>query len=139
MTNLNKVLIAGRLGGDPDVRRTTSAIITNMSIASSEKYKDKETGETKEITEWHKVVLFNRLAEVAEKYLKKGSAVFIEGKLKTEKYTDKDGIERYVTKIIGNNLQMLDSKTKTEGEAKAKSDPRLTSAQDEAFDDDIPF
>lgn len=138
MNGVNKVIIVGHLGNAPEIKHSGNFTIANFSVATSEKYKDKTTGDTKQITEWHRVVLFNKLADVAAAYLTKGASVFIEGKLKTEKYTDKAGIERYTTKIIGNSLQMLGGKEKDDN-AKNKTDPRFTSAQDEKFDDDIPF
>lgn len=138
MNGVNKVILVGHLGSDPEIKSYSNMSVVNFSVATSEKYKDKTTGDIKQITEWHKVVLFNKLADIANAYLTKGASVYIEGKLKTEKYTDKDGIERYTTKIIGNSLQMLGGKEKQEG-SKTKTDPRFTSAQDEKFDDDIPF
>lgn len=140
MQGINKVIIVGHLGQDPEVKKAGTISVANFSIATSEKYKDKASGETKTITEWHRVVLFNKLADIADAFLQKGAPVYIEGKLKTEKYTDKNGIERYTTKIIGNNLQMLGSKAKDDGGSQNNAhDPKYTGAQDEKFDDDIPF
>lgn len=107
---VNKVILVGRLGNDPDVRYTASGTaITTISIATSESWKDRNTGQQQERTEWHRVVFFGRLAEIAGQYLKKGSQVYVEGSLRTNKYTDKNGIERYSTDINANELQMLGS------------------------------
>ncbi|UNM97624.1 single-stranded DNA-binding protein [Ignatzschineria rhizosphaerae] len=105
---INKVILVGRLGNDPDVRYTASgSAVTTISIATSESWKDRNTGQQQERTEWHRVVFFGRLAEIAGQYLKKGSQVYVEGSLRTNKYTDKNGIERYSTDINANELQML--------------------------------
>jgi len=105
---INKAIIVGNLGADPEVRYTSSgAAITNLRIATSEQWTDKQSGEKQERTEWHRVVLFGRLAEIAGEYLKKGRQVYIEGSLRTDKYTDKDGVERYSTNIVASELQML--------------------------------
>lgn len=105
---VNKVILVGRLGNDPDVRYTASgSAVTAISIATSESWKDKATGQQQERTEWHRVVFFGRLAEIAGQYLKKGSQVYVEGPLRTNKYTDKNGIERYSTDINASELQML--------------------------------
>ena len=107
---INKVIIVGNLGADPETRFTTGgSAITNIRVATSESWKDKQTGENQERTEWHRVVLFGRLGEIAGEYLKKGRQVYIEGSLRTNKYTDKDGIERYSTDIVANEMQMLGS------------------------------
>lgn len=137
MSGINKVILVGRLGGDTELKMAGSTPVANFSLATSEKYKDKQTGELKEVSEWHRVVLFNRLAEIASQYLSKGSMVYIEGKIKTEKYTDKEGVERYATKIIANNLQMLDSKNKNQDVSEKVNAKH--SAQEEVFNDDIPF
>ena len=109
---VNKVILIGNLGSDPDTRFTAQgAAITNLSVATDESYKDKQTGQMVPRTEWHRVVLFNRLAEIAKEYLKKGSKVYIEGRLQTRKWQDQAGVDRYSTEIIGNELQMLDSKS----------------------------
>ncbi len=105
---INKVIIVGNLGADPETRYTGGgAAITSLRIATSETWTDKQSGEKQERTEWHRVKLFGRLAEIAGEYLKKGRQVYIEGSLRTDKYTDKDGVERYSTDIIGNEMQML--------------------------------
>ncbi len=108
---INKVILIGNLGADPDTRMTQQgSAVTNLNIATDESYKDKATGQVVPKTEWHRVVMFNRLAEIAKDYLKKGSKVYIEGKLQTRKWQDQSGQERYMTEIIANELQMLDSK-----------------------------
>ncbi|RAO75719.1 single-stranded DNA-binding protein [Dyella jiangningensis] len=105
---INKVIIVGNLGADPETRYTSGgAAITSIRIATSENWTDKQSGEKQERTEWHRVKLFGRLAEIAGEYLKKGRQVYIEGSLRTDKYTDKDGIERFSTDIIANEMQML--------------------------------
>ena len=108
---INKVILVGNLGADPEVRyMPQGGAVANMTIATSESWTDKATNERKEQTEWHRVVIYQRLAEIAGEYLRKGSKVYIEGKLKTRKWTDKDGIERYTTEIVANELQMLDGR-----------------------------
>src|SRR6202000_859878 len=114
--SVNKVILVGNLGKDPEVRRMTSGEpVVNLSVATSESWRDKSSGERKEKTEWHRVVIFNKnLAEVAEKYLRKGAKVYVEGALQTRKWSDKDGVEKYSTEIVLQNfrgeLNMLDSK-----------------------------
>src|SRR5476649_225998 len=108
---VNKVILIGNLGADPEVRFMPSGgAVANLRIATSESWKDKQTGEQHERTEWHTVVLFNRLGEIAGEYLKKGSKVFIEGSLRTRKWQDKAGQDRYTTEIVGAEMQMLDSR-----------------------------
>lgn len=108
---INKVILIGNLGQDPEVRYTQSnTAIANISIATSETWKDKQTGENREQTEWHRCVAYRRLAEICGEYLKKGSKVYVEGRLQTRKWQDKDGIERYTTEIVINDLQMLDGR-----------------------------
>lgn len=110
MRGVNKAIIVGRLGNDPVVKQfNNGGSVTHISVATSEQWTDKQTGEKKEATEWHRISLFNRLGEIAAQYLRKGSAVYIEGSLRTNKYTDQNGIERYSTEIRADNLQMLDS------------------------------
>ena len=105
---VNKVIIVGNLGGDPETRYMPSgAAVTNMTVATNESWKDKQTGEQKERTEWHKVAMFNRLAEIAAEYLRKGSQVYIEGKLRTRKWQDQSGQDRWTTEIIADEMQML--------------------------------
>lgn len=108
---INKVILIGNLGQDPDTRFTASgSAVTNLNLATDESYKDKQTGQMVPKTEWHRIVLFNRLAEIAKEYLRKGSKVYIEGRLQTRKWQDQQGQDRYTTEIVGNELQMLDSK-----------------------------
>ena len=105
---VNKVILVGNLGADPETRYTANGgAITNIRLATSENWKDKQTGENQERTEWHRVVLFGKLGEIAGEYLKKGRQVYIEGSLRTNKYTDKEGVERYSTDIVANEMQML--------------------------------
>ena len=111
MAGVNKVIIVGNLGNDPEVRYSNSgAAIANISVATSDNWKDKNTGERQERTEWHRIVMFNRLGEIAGEYLKKGSKVYIEGKLQTRKWQDQQGNDRYSTEIVADQMQMLDSR-----------------------------
>lgn len=108
MASVNKVIIVGNLGRDPEIRYMPSGdAIANIAVATSFRSKDRNTGEQKEQTEWHRISFFGRLAEIVGQYLKKGSSVYVEGRLQTRKYTDKDGIERYATEIVAENMQML--------------------------------
>ena len=108
MASVNKVIIVGNLGRDPEIRYMPSGdAIANIAVATSYKSKDKNTGEQKELTEWHRISVFGRLAEIVGQYLKKGSSVYVEGRLQTRKYTDKDGVEKYATDIIAETMQML--------------------------------
>src|SRR5687768_7664253 len=118
---INKVILVGNLGNDPETRYTAGgAAITTISVATSESWKDKQTGEQQERTEWHRVKFFGRLAEIAGEYLKKGRQVYVEGSLRTDKYTDKNGVERYTTDIIADEMQMLGG-TPGEGGGGARS------------------
>lgn len=111
MASVNKVIIVGNLGRDPETRYMPSGdAVTNIAVATTDTWKDKTTGEKKEQTEWHRVAFFGKLAEIAGQYLKKGSQVYIEGSLRTRKYTDKDGIEKYATEIRADTMQMLGSR-----------------------------
>ena len=151
MAGINKVILVGNLGNDPETRYLPSGgAVTNITVATSETWKDKETGEKKEATEWHRIVFFNRLAEIAGEYLKKGSKVYIEGSLQTRKWQDQSGADRYTTEIKAREMQMLDSKggkTEPNQEAKYAEQPRRsqpshggkTAADFDDFDDDIPF
>lgn len=113
---INKVIIVGNCGQDPETRYLPSGgAVTNMSLATSEAWKDKNTGEQQERTEWHKVVFFNRLGEIAGEYLKKGSKVYVEGSLRTRKWQGQDGSDRYTTEIVASEMQMLDSRGGQEG------------------------
>lgn len=112
MASVNKVILVGRLGQDPEVREfSNGGKIANVSIATSERWTDKQTGEPKEHTEWHRVVFNDRLADIVGQYLKKGSSVYVEGSLRTRKWTDNDGIDRYSTEIRAISMQMLGSRT----------------------------
>jgi single-strand DNA-binding protein len=112
MASVNKVIIVGNLGRDPEVRYMPSGdAIANIAVATSFKSKDKNTGEQKELTEWHRISFFGRMAEIVAQYLKKGSSVYVEGRLQTRKYTDKDGVEKYATDIVAENMQMLGGRT----------------------------
>lgn len=112
MPSVNKVIIVGNLGRDPEIRYMPSGdAIANIAVATTFKSKDRNTGEQKESTEWHRISFFGRMAEIVGQYLKKGSSVYIEGRLQTRKYTDKDGIEKYATDIIAENMQMLGGRT----------------------------
>ncbi len=134
MKGINKAIIVGSLGKDPEIRYTQSnSAICNVSVATSEQLKDKQTGEKVEKTEWHKVVFFQRLAEIAGKYLKKGSQVYIEGKIQTRKWQDKNGQNRYTTEILANQMQMLG------GKPSVQSPSRQAQAPEQDFHDDIPF
>jgi len=143
--SVNKVILVGNLGRDPEVRRTTSGEpIVNFSVATSESWRDKSSGERKERTEWHRVVIFNEnLAKVAEQYLRKGSKVYLEGQLSTRKWTDKDGAEKYTTEVVLNRfrgeLVMLDGKG--EGRSGPRSGPAEAPASFDRgdMDDEIPF
>ncbi len=118
MSGINKVILIGNLGKDPETRYMPSGkAATNFSVATSERFKDKETGEPQERTEWHRIATFDRLAEIAAEYLKKGSKVYIEGKLRTRKWTDKEGKDRYSTEIIADQMQMLDSRGQSGGQS----------------------
>ncbi len=141
---VNKVILVGNLGQKPEIRYTKdSKPIASFSIATSESWKDKTTGDMVEKTEWHNVTFFGRIAEVAEQYLDKGSKVFVEGKLQTDKWEDENGNKRSATKIIGNNMQMLDSR----GSNNSSSFDESSSVQNEAptsqegsfSEEDIPF
>jgi single-strand DNA-binding protein len=111
MASINKVILIGNLGRDPEVRYAPSgAAMCNVTIATSRNWKNKDTGERQEETEWHRVVFYDRLAEIAGEYLKKGRSVYVEGRLKTRKWTDKDGVEKYTTEIVADQMQMLGSR-----------------------------
>jgi len=142
---INKVILVGNLGRDPETRYMPSgAAVTNLRIATSETWKDKNTGEQQERTEWHSVAMFGRLAEIAAEYLRKGSQVYIEGKLRTRKWQDKtDGKDRYTTEIIADEMQMLGGKAVGASSAPARQ-PAVADTGDMGpppgdFDDDIPF
>jgi single-strand DNA-binding protein len=145
---VNKVILVGNLGADPETRYQPSGdAITNIRVATTDRWKDKASGEMKEATEWHRVAFFGRLAEIAGEYLKKGSQVYIEGRIRTRKYQDKDGIERYSTEIIGDRMQMLGSRAgsgEPRGDSPAEPKGAGASAKKPAgkfddMEDDIPF
>jgi single-strand DNA-binding protein len=149
---INKVIIVGNLGQDPEVRYLQNGgAVANLSVATSESWKDKNTGEQKTETEWHRVVIYQKLAEIAGEYLRKGSKVYLEGKLKTRKWTDKEGVERYTTEIVCNELQMLDGKQDNQQPAPAPQQRQQSAPQQQQrqapipqaapmdFEDDIPF
>src|SRR5450830_926513 len=118
MASVNKVIIVGNLGRDPEIRYMPSGdAIANIAVATSYKSKDRNTGEQKEVTEWHRISFFGRLAEIVGQYLKKGSSVYVEGRLQTRKYTDKDGVEKYATDIIAEQMQMLGGRSGMGGDA----------------------
>lgn len=155
---VNKVILVGNIGQDPETRYLPSGgAVTNISIATSESWKDKQTGQQQERTEWHRVVFFNRLAEIAGEYLRKGSKVYVEGSLRTRKWQDQGGQDRYTTEIVASEMQMLDSRGDNAGYSggsmgsspqSAPSRPQQPQAAPQAapapsgfddFDDDIPF
>jgi len=134
-SGVNKAIIVGNLGDDPKTSvLPQGGAVTNLSVATSESWKDKQTGEMKERTEWHKVVMFNRLAEVAGELLSKGSKVYIEGKIQTRKWKDQSGQDRYTTEIVANQMQMLDSK-----ESKRQAQPQPQQSNGDFDSEDIPF
>jgi single-strand DNA-binding protein len=144
---VNKVIIVGNLGQDPETKAMPSGMtVCNLRIATSESWKDKQTGEMKEQTEWHSVAMFGRLAEIAGEYLRKGSQVYIEGRLRTRKWQDKQGNDRYTTEIVANEMQMLGARGGMGGEGRSAAratgtdtaEPRAAGTADD-FDDDIPF
>ena len=136
MSSVNKAIIIGNLGRDPEMRTFPDGTAScNLAVATTDKWKDKQTGEQREQTEWHNVTAFERLAEICGQYLTKGSKVYIEGKIKTRKWQDKEGRDRYTTEIHANELQMLDGKSDQPAKpAKAAEKPAAPE-----FDDDLPF
>ena len=143
--SVNKVVLIGNLGKDPEVRRMTSGEpVVNLSVATSETWKDKNSGERKEKTEWHRVVIFNEnLAKVAEQYLRKGSKVYLEGALQTRKWTDKDGAEKYSTEVVlqrfRGELVMLDTRGGEGGGSRSGAGEAPASFQRDEMEDEIPF
>lgn len=146
---VNKVILVGNLGRDPEVRYSPNGqAVANVTIATSDSWKDKNSGEKQERTEWHRIVFFGRLAEIAGEYLKKGAQVYVEGRLQTRKWQDKDGHDRYTTEIVANEMQMLGSRSGAGAPSEpavesaaapsgARSGAKATAGAD--FDDDIPF
>lgn len=147
---INKVILIGNLGNDPDIRYTASgAAVANISLATAESWRDKDSGEQQERTEWHRIVFFGRLAEIAGEYLRKGSQIYVEGRLQTRKWQDKEGNDKYTTEIVGNEMQMLggrggssnnynDNAPSQKPASKPAPQPATSGASDD-FDDDIPF
>lgn len=138
---VNKAIIIGNVGGDPETKyMANGTAVTNLTIATNETWKDKQTGEQKDRTEWHRVSMFGRLAEIASEYLRKGSSVYVEGKIRTRKWQDKSGQDRYTTEIIADQMQMLGGRS---GPASSTPEGRPKPASAELgpddFDDDIPF
>ena len=139
MAGVNKVILVGRLGKDPEVRYTPNGVaIANFSIATSEEWKDKDTGEKQERTEWHRIVAWRRLGEICGEYLHKGSQIYIEGRLQTREWEDRDGNKRYTTEIVAQNMQML-GKPSREGRAESPEESYPTEEPISIPDDDIPF
>ena len=143
---INKVILVGNVGQDPEVRYMPSGgAVANISIATSESWKDKQSGEQVDRTEWHKVVFFNRLGEIAGEYLKRGAKVYVEGSLRTRKWQDKDGQDRYTTEIVGSEMQMLDRKgddfmnQSQDNKSQHQSSANQSTNAAQVSDDDIPF
>ncbi|QLH42356.1 MAG: single-stranded DNA-binding protein [Coxiellaceae bacterium] len=147
---INKVILIGNLGNDPEVRYTPNgSAVANITLATSETWRDKQSGELQDRTEWHRVVFFNRLAEIVGEYLRKGSKIYVEGSLRTRKWQDKNGVDRYTTEIIANEMHILDSRNAgantqqaAAGNAQNNSNANNTvpeMADVKEFDDDIPF
>lgn len=145
MSSLNHVTLVGRVGKDPDLKRTQSGTaVCSLSLATSEKWKDKQSGETNEATEWHRVVFYDRTAEVAGQYATKGSLILVQGSLKTRKWTDKDGVERYTTEVQARELKLLGKPQGEGGQQRAAAPAPVPKPQQQrggqgGFDDDIPF
>lgn len=147
MASVNKVILIGNLGANPDVRYMPNGdAVTNISVATTESWKDKASGEKRSITEWHRVIFYRRLAEIVGEYLKKGSSIYVEGRIRTRKWKDREGQERYTTEIEATEMQMLGSRTE-QGEPASASygsvKPRTAAASQPAaqadIDDDIPY
>ena len=141
---INKVIVLGNLGADPDARYMPNGnAVTNISVATSESWKDKESGDRQERTEWHRVVFFGRLAEIVSEYLKKGSQVYVEGRLRTRKWEDKEGNDRWTTEIVANEMQMLGERISSSSNSSNYGAPKPSVSGSELasddFDDDIPF
>ena len=141
---VNKVILVGNLGQKPEIRYTqTNTAVATLSIATSESWKDKDSGEQREKTEWHRVVFFGKLAEIAEQYLDKGSQLYVEGKLQTRKWQDKEGNDRYTTEILGNEMNMLGGRQSSSDEGvydQSQQTSQTAQSQDSQIsEDDIPF
>ncbi len=148
MASLNKVMLIGNLGKDPEVRYTASGqAMASFPLATSEKYKNKQSGEMEEKTEWHRITLWGKTAEIAGEYLSKGKTVYIEGRLQTRKWTDRDGNDKYTTEVVGDRMQMLGGKGDggsggggvRRAESQTVSDPSASYEEPSYQDDDIPF
>lgn len=147
MSSINKVILIGRIGADPETRFMPNGdAVCNLTVATSESWKDKTTGEKREATEWHRVVIFRKLAEIAGQYLKKGSLVYLEGSLKTRKWQDKEGVERYTTEIVCDEMKMLGGKPgQSDGDGERSAPARChvpakpASNSMDDLEDDIPF
>ncbi|MBS7404344.1 MAG: single-stranded DNA-binding protein [Oxalobacter sp.] len=138
MASVNKVILVGHLGRDPENRYLPSGEqVTSIAIATIDRWRDKATGEQKEQTEWHRISFFGKLAEIAGQYLKKGSQVYVEGRIRTRKYTDRDGIERHATEIIGDRMQMLGGKPEQSGGRNSYAEAKETGRMPQ--DNNIPF
>ena len=142
---VNKAIIVGTLGQDPEIRYTANgSAVANISVATNESWKDKQTGEAQERTEWHRIVMFGRLAEIAQQYLKKGSQAYFEGRIQTRKWQDQSGNDRYSTEIVANEMQMLGGRAgagapmESGSQPQSKPAPAETAPMDDGFDD-IPF
>jgi len=136
---VNKVILIGRLGKDPEVRYTPDGtMITNFNLATDEQWKDKN-GEKVQKTEWHRIVTFGKLAEICGNYLVKGKLIFIEGRIQTRSWEDKDGVKRFTTEIIAANMQMLDTRGQTKGEVSAPDSVNANSGPGNTPEDDVPF
>ena len=139
MAGVNKVILVGNLGRDPEIRYTPNGVaVATFSIATSEEWKDRETGEKQERTEWHRIVAWRRLGEICGEYLHKGSQVYIEGRLQTRDWEDRDGNKRYTTEIVAQNMQML-GRPSREGRAESQEERYPTEEPISIPDDDIPF
>ena len=149
---LNKVMLIGNLGRDPEIRYTASGgAVANLAIATTDSWRDKQSGEQQERTEWHRIVMFGRLGEIAGEYLKKGAKVYVEGRLQTRKWQDQQGVERYTTEIVAADMQMLDSRggagsfdggaprSQSQPGAAPSTAPAGNTGGSDDFDDDIPF
>ena len=151
MASVNKVILVGNLGADPETRYLPSGeAVTNIRIATTDRWKDKQSGEMKEATEWHRISFFGRLAEIAGEYLKKGSQVYVEGSLRTRKWQDKDGNDRYSTDVRGDVMQMLGSRAgagepreprepRPKGDTQGKPEAKKPAGKFDDMEDDIPF
>lgn len=138
---INKVILIGNLGADPESRVMQNGTpVTNISIATSESWTDRNTNQKQEKTEWHRVVFYNRLAEVVAQYLRKGSKIYVEGKLRTRRWQDNTGVERYMTEVIASEMQMLDSRCSGDGhQQQGHQPPSSPQPANMNFDDDVPF